>query len=157
VGGGEDQQLTGGDIIKARFMRQDFFDYRPAFKLVIAGNHKPGLRSVDEAIRRRFNLVPFTITIPPAERDETLAEQLKQEFPGILQWPSRAASIGSSAALPRRTRFAPRPMHILRRKMLCRHRCRMPASGTWTIGSGPRTYISHGRNGRDASVNTSAA
>jgi putative DNA primase/helicase len=80
------KQLTGGDIIKARFMRQDFFDYRPAFKLVIAGNHKPGLRSVDEAIRRRFNLVPFTITIPPEERDETLAERLKQEFPGILQW-----------------------------------------------------------------------
>ena len=52
------------------FMRQDFFEFTPAFKLVIAGNHKPGLRSVDEAIRRRFNLVPFTVTIPPEERDD---------------------------------------------------------------------------------------
>ena len=53
------KQLTGGDPISARFMRQDFFEYNPAFKLMIAGNHKPSLRSVDEAIRRRFHLVPF--------------------------------------------------------------------------------------------------
>jgi putative DNA primase/helicase len=78
--------LTGGDKIAARFMRQDFFEYTPQFKLVIAGNHKPGLRSVDEAIRRRFNLIPFTVTIPPEERDETLPEKLKAELPGILSW-----------------------------------------------------------------------
>ena len=56
--------LTGGDPITARFMRQDFFTFLPAFKLFIAGNHKPGLRAVDEAIRRRLNLIPFTVTIP---------------------------------------------------------------------------------------------
>jgi putative DNA primase/helicase len=80
------KQLTGGDTISARFMRQDFFEFKPQFKLIIAGNHKPGLRSVDEAIRRRFNLVPFTVTIPPAERDGTLTERLKSEWPGILSW-----------------------------------------------------------------------
>jgi len=78
--------LTGGDPIAARFMRQDFFEYRPQFKLIIAGNHKPGLRSVDEAIRRRFNLVPFTVTIPPDERDEKLPDKLRAELPGILAW-----------------------------------------------------------------------
>lgn len=67
-------------------MRQDFFEYTPQFKLVIAGNHKPGLRSVDEAIRRRFHLVPFTVTIPPAERDPNLREALKAEWPGIAAW-----------------------------------------------------------------------
>jgi putative DNA primase/helicase len=78
--------LTGGDKIAARFMRQDFFEFTPQFKLLIAGNHKPGLRSVDEAIRRRFQLVPFAVTIPPDERDETLTERLKNEWPGILYW-----------------------------------------------------------------------
>jgi putative DNA primase/helicase len=78
--------LTGGDRVSARFMRQDFFEYTPQFKLIIAGNHKPGLRSVDEAIRRRFNLIPFTVTIPPDERDETLSDQLEDELPGILAW-----------------------------------------------------------------------
>jgi putative DNA primase/helicase len=78
--------LTGGDKIAARFMRQDFFEFTPQFKLVIAGNHKPALSSVDEAIRRRFNLVPFNVTIPPDERDPNLTEKLKKEWPGILKW-----------------------------------------------------------------------
>jgi putative DNA primase/helicase len=78
--------LTGGDRIAARFMRQDFFEFAPQFKLVIAGNHKPGLRTVDEAMRRRFNLLPFTVTIPAAERDLQLADKLREEWSGILQW-----------------------------------------------------------------------
>jgi putative DNA primase/helicase len=78
--------LTGGDRISARFMRCDFFEFTPKFKLVIAGNHKPSLRSVDEAIRRRLHLVPFTVTIPKEERDPSLAEKLRAEFPGILSW-----------------------------------------------------------------------
>jgi putative DNA primase/helicase len=78
--------LTGGDRIAARFMRQDFFEYLPGFKLVIAGNHKPSLRSVDESIRRRLNLLPFTVTIPPEDRDRDLPEKLKAEWPGILHW-----------------------------------------------------------------------
>src|SRR5262249_60312371 len=84
--------LTGGDKIAARFMRQDFFEYLPQFKLIIAGNHKPGLRSVDEAMRRRFNLIPFTVTIPPEERDEQLPEKLKAELPGILAWMIRGCT-----------------------------------------------------------------
>ena len=78
------KSLTGGDKVAARFMRQDFFEFMPQFKLLIAGNHKPGLRSVDEAIRRRFNLIPFTVTIPVEERDDKLSEKLKAEWPGIL-------------------------------------------------------------------------
>jgi len=78
--------LTGGDRISARFMRQDFFEFTPQFKLLIAGNHKPSLRSTSEAIRRRFHLVPFTVTIPVAERDLLLGEKLRGEWPGILSW-----------------------------------------------------------------------
>jgi putative DNA primase/helicase len=78
--------LTGGDKITARFMRQDYFEFVPQFKLMISGNHKPGLRSVDEAIRRRFHLVPFSVTIPPDQRDDQLTERLKAEWPGIFQW-----------------------------------------------------------------------
>src|SRR5262249_20581804 len=80
------KSMTGGDPISARFMRQHFFEFTPQFKLLVAGNHKQGLRGVGEAIRRRFHLMPFTVTIPPAERDKDLAEKLKPEWPGILQW-----------------------------------------------------------------------
>jgi putative DNA primase/helicase len=80
------KKLTGGEKIKARFMRQDFFSYQPHFKLVISGNHKPRLRNVDEAIRRRLRLIPFRVTIPETERDPDLTDKLKQEWPGILRW-----------------------------------------------------------------------
>jgi putative DNA primase/helicase len=80
------KSLTGGEKITARFMRQDFFEFTPQFKLLIAGNHKPSLRNVNEAIRRRIHMIPFTVTIPPAERDKELPQKLKAEWPGILQW-----------------------------------------------------------------------
>jgi putative DNA primase/helicase len=80
------KSVTGGDPITANHMRQDPFTFTPQFKLGISGNHKPGLKSVDEAIRARFNLVPFTVTIPPGERDPNLSEKLWDEAPGILAW-----------------------------------------------------------------------
>jgi putative DNA primase/helicase len=78
--------ITGGERLTARFMRQDFFDFDPTFKLFISGNHKPRLRNVDEAMRRRILLIPFTVQIPKAERDPKLMEKLKPEWPAILRW-----------------------------------------------------------------------
>jgi putative DNA primase/helicase len=81
------KQLTGGNKIQARFMRQDYFEFTPQFKLWFEGNHKPSLRSVDEAIRRRWNLLPYTIKIPKQQRDPKFAEEkLTPELPGILAW-----------------------------------------------------------------------
>ena len=67
-------------------MRQDFFTFKPSFKLLIAGNHNPSLRNVDEAVKRRFNLLPFAVTIPKGERDPELADKLKAEWARILAW-----------------------------------------------------------------------
>jgi putative DNA primase/helicase len=78
--------ITGGDRIAARVMRGDFFEFTPQFKLVIAGNHRPSLRNVDEAMRRRLHLIPFDVTVPAKERDPDLSGRLKTEWPGILQW-----------------------------------------------------------------------
>ena len=80
------KELTGGDPITARFMRADFFTYLPQFKLCISANHRPAVRTVDEAIRRRLNVIPFTVTIPPSERDPGLLEALREEWGAILSW-----------------------------------------------------------------------
>ena len=80
------KSLTGGDRVAARFMRQDFFEFDPQFKLMIVGNHRPSFHGIDEAIRRRIHLVPFTVTIPAEERDPDLPEKLKKEWPAILRW-----------------------------------------------------------------------
>ena len=78
------KQMTGGDPITARFMRQDFFTYKPNFKLTIIGNHKPVLRNVDDATRRRFLIVPFRHK--PEKPDRELEQKLMAEAPAILQW-----------------------------------------------------------------------
>lgn len=78
------KQMTGGDAITARFMRQDFFTFTPQFKLMIVGNHKPVLKNVDEAARRRFLIVPFERKPPTPDRG--LEQKLIMEAGGILQW-----------------------------------------------------------------------
>lgn len=76
--------ITGGDPITARFMRQDNFTFKPQFKLMIAGNHAPTLRNVDDAMRRRFNIIPFTTK--PVRPDRQLEVKLKEEWGQILAW-----------------------------------------------------------------------
>jgi putative DNA primase/helicase len=78
------KQLTGGDPITARFMRQDNFTFRPVFKLMIVGNHKPVLKTVDDAARRRFNILPFIVQ--PKHPDPELETKLQAEWPAILRW-----------------------------------------------------------------------
>jgi P4 family phage/plasmid primase-like protien len=78
------KQLTGGDKITARFMRQDFFEYVPQFKLLIVGNHQPTLRNVDDAARRRFNIIPFIHR--PEHPDNELEKKLMDELPAIFRW-----------------------------------------------------------------------
>jgi phage/plasmid-associated DNA primase len=80
------KQLTGGDRVKARRMRQDFWEFEPTHTVFMAVNHKPIVRGTDTAIWRRIRLIPFTETIPPAEQDKQLPEKLRAELPGILAW-----------------------------------------------------------------------
>ena len=68
------QRLTGGDPITARFMRRDFFTFTPSFKLSVVGNHQPFLNNVDDAARRRFNIVAFDRK--PSSPDNELEEKL---------------------------------------------------------------------------------
>jgi len=82
------KNLTGGDLITARFLRQEFFDFKPTHTLWIFGNHKPNIKGTDEGIWRRIFLIPFLVTIPDNERrpqSEILAE-FEQEKDGILRW-----------------------------------------------------------------------
>ena len=79
--------LTGEDLIRARFMRQDEFTYEATYKLFMIGNSTPRFEGgVDEAMRRRLHLIPFDVKIPEAERDRELADKLKAEAESILQW-----------------------------------------------------------------------
>lgn len=111
--------LTGGDKLKARFMRQDFFEFQPTHKLWLATNHKPVIRGTDIAIWRRIRLIPFNVTIPEEKRDPMLTQKLTGELPGILAWAVRGClawqqeGLGQPEAVKKATADYRREMDVL--------------------------------------------
>jgi putative DNA primase/helicase len=83
------KDLTGGDAIRARRMREDYWQFRPTHKIVMATNHRPAVRGTDHALWRRLRLVPFGEIIGPDEQDRQLPDKLRAELPGILAWAVR--------------------------------------------------------------------
>lgn len=80
------KQLTGDDMITARKLYGDEFEYRPEFKLWMATNHKPTIRGTDLGIWRRIHIIPFTVTIPEDKVDKNLSDKLSEELHDILAW-----------------------------------------------------------------------
>ena len=80
------KELTGGDRIRARHMKEDFWEFRPSHLPVMVTNHKPVVRGTDQGIWRRLKLVPFRVTIPDAEQDSELVDKLQTEAGHILRW-----------------------------------------------------------------------
>jgi putative DNA primase/helicase len=113
------KDLTGGDLLTARAMREDYWQFRPTHKVVLVTNHKPEIRGTDEGIWRRPRLVPFTAYFwdpdrpedrakgLPAEyrKDTGLMDRLRAELSGILAWAVegclawRRHGLGSAAAV----------------------------------------------------------
>ncbi|WP_053058164.1 phage/plasmid primase, P4 family [Rubrobacter aplysinae] len=84
------KNLTGSDTVTARFMRGEFFDFKPEFKLWISMNHKPIIVGTDDAIWDRIRLVPFNQRF--ADNPDTgLPAKLAEERAGIFAWMVRGA------------------------------------------------------------------
>ena len=82
------KSLTGGEPMLVRNNYQEFFEFRPTFKMVLSGNHKPEIGGVDHGIWRRIRFVPWPVTITENEKrqmDEVMSELWAQRS-GILNW-----------------------------------------------------------------------
>lgn len=90
------KQATGGDRMKARYMRADFFEFAPTHKIQLLTNYKPVIRGQDAGIWRRVLLVPYLARFGSREdvvagrahhiKDTTILERLKAEAQGVLTW-----------------------------------------------------------------------
>jgi len=102
------KEITGGDVIAARFLYGEFFEFQPQFKLVLVTNHRPKVDGDDDAIWRRIRLVPFEQSFEGRE-DRELAAKLEAELPGILAWAVRGClewqeyGLGQAGAVTRAT------------------------------------------------------
>ena len=85
------KELTGDEVLTARFMRQDFFEFGMTQKHVIVGNYKPRLKGGDAALARRFVLVPFMAKFAGSKRDLNMMSRLRAEAPAVLAWAVRGA------------------------------------------------------------------
>ena len=93
------KQLTGGDIITARKLYAEEFEFKAEFKLWMATNHKPIIRGTDLGIWRRVHMIPFTVVIPENEVDKQLTEKLMQELDGIFVWALRGLAMYNKEGL----------------------------------------------------------
>lgn len=93
------KRLSGGDPIKARRMREDFFEFFPTWKLVLFVNHKPRVRDTTNSIWDRIREVPFEVRIEPDKQDADLKEKLREEMSGILAWAVRGCAIWRDVGL----------------------------------------------------------
>jgi len=83
------KSLTGGDKFTARHLYQNAFEFTPTFKIWLAGNHQPRADNLDSALWRRIKVLPFTFSIPEAERDSSVKRILKnteEVGSAILAW-----------------------------------------------------------------------
>jgi len=80
------KRLTGGDRIKARRMKEDFWEFEPSHTVVMVTNHRPVVRGDDEGIWRRVRLIPFEVVVSAAEQDPDLRARLAAEIDGVLAW-----------------------------------------------------------------------
>ena len=95
------KKLTGGDVVNAKNLYKDPFEFIPTHTVLIASNSKPKIEYLDEAIKRRTRLIPFNLELQQDQKDPKLKDKLEAESPGILAWIIKGAAAWHQHGLPK--------------------------------------------------------
>ncbi len=90
--------LTGLDILVARFLHREYFEFFPTFTPLLITNHKPRVVSGSYSIWRRLRVIPFDYT--PEVKDKNLFDRLSPELPAVLAWAVDGARQWYAQGLP---------------------------------------------------------
>jgi putative DNA primase/helicase len=80
------KEITAGDPIHAERKYEQGYSIEPTAKHFYSANQLPEIKIDDNAFFRRVMIVAFPQTIEPEERDPDLANKLKLELDGVLNW-----------------------------------------------------------------------
>lgn len=80
------KQLTGGDEIQARSMRQDFTVFRSEAKFMFVTNYRPSVDDMGKALWRRLRVVEFKAVFDGQNEIKDYHLELLKEKEGILRW-----------------------------------------------------------------------
>jgi putative DNA primase/helicase len=103
------KQLTGGDTVPARFLFNEFFEFKPEFKLWLVANDAPVIDASDSGLARRIRVVPLTNAVPGDDQVSWVKDLLTSPLagPAILAWmvegclKFQSDGLGSAAAVDR--------------------------------------------------------
>ncbi len=92
--------ISGGDIVSARFLNKELFQFKPVCKVVLASNHRPIVKGTDHGIWRRLRMVPFLAKFDGSMQIKELDKLLiAEEGPAILRWAMEGAQLWASQGL----------------------------------------------------------
>ncbi len=79
--------MTASESVTIQRKYRDPLTTKLRGKWLVLGNHLPEINDHTEGFWRRLDIVPFDVTIPPAERDPLLAQHIiNHELDGVLNW-----------------------------------------------------------------------
>jgi putative DNA primase/helicase len=82
------KNMTGRDIITARFLHQNSFEFSPQFVLWIDTNHAPVIKDLTLFESRRIRIIPFDRHFSDEEQDQDLKDEFArpEALSGIFNW-----------------------------------------------------------------------
>lgn len=80
------KRMTGDAQLTGRLMRQDFQDFTITHKLILMSQNLPIITETSDGIWDRVHLLRWNRQFSESERDTSLMDKLRKEYPGILNW-----------------------------------------------------------------------